>query len=141
MSVHFDFVRPVQASEDALYEVLKKKVLEPELFVDGIKQGSMSFSEPSKDGSRLRTMERHGILVKESIDTNDESKKTLFKLVDHPMYDGTIASWVESSNGTTMLHYTLDWEPHGAEKKEIEWFRSWFPQAVSKTVEAAEAEK
>jgi len=125
---------PIKAPKEIVWKVLVDKIEHPEKYITGVESTEFHITE---NGDMLRVMHRHGIVVKEVIQKEEEQLFTYFDLVKHPQYKGNIENRIIEQNGKTYLTYTLEWEAHEGDE-DVEWVNNWFEKAVLSTKKAAE---
>lgn len=98
----------VVASVQTIWQLLLDRIENPARFMPGVEYSEILVRG---EGFVIRRMKAGTLELTERITADQEARRVLFVLVDHPTYSGSIENLVTTSleGGYPTLTFTLDW--------------------------------
>jgi hypothetical protein len=129
----------VDAAPVTVWAVLLDKMEHPQRYIEDALDAEILGREP--DGVIRQLVLPGGVVFRERITANPESRTITFTLLDHPIYEGTVTNQLLTApDGTVELVFVLDWKvrPGCAEAREVEALPGLIQSSILQTRRIAE---
>ncbi|BBD70580.1 ethyl tert-butyl ether degradation EthD [Nostoc commune NIES-4072] len=132
---------PVNAPLETVWDVLLDKMQNPQPYIPHVVE-EFKILERYNNGI-LRKIRTPRMQMKEKVTVDEQAKKVIFTLVDHPLFTGELSNQVtlpanHNSGSLPIVTYTIDLQPtndKALEQEEAEWFiKAAQPEAIAQAV-------